>query len=360
LPDTTVETVTEFFIWSHSPNPHLDDSHGFGEIVNLGIFAWRYKISALSNQVTDLIRVNLAGGEWQLEAGIVDAIYQAAESSSPLREVVKAALGQVPRSTIAGEEWEKTFRNNSDLGWDCLRAGDKEWSRQDFLSGVCRFHNHDGIKRPEGLCDGCPFAEADCYPEWEEDGLVEQPAAANEVSESTVDAEMDAAAEPQEAPPQELTPEPASVKDAEPVELNVEEESAEEPASEDVLESDAPAVDDSTGEHQNEDSAVELADGDGEAEAGKDVTEDVNGTETPHVNGIKKVAATDDAQSESLYPDSLQSDREPWAAPNGNGISHDKGTMTSVTEVVADVSNVKLSKGQKKKRAKRLSISQAN
>ncbi|OCT44280.1 hypothetical protein CLCR_05701 [Cladophialophora carrionii] len=419
VPDTSVQTLTEFFIWSNRPDPHLEDRLTFPEVVDLGIFAWKYQISALSNQVTDKVRANLASGEWQLQAAIVDAIYQATEPGSPLREVVRAALGQLSRSVIAGEEWESTFRNNRDLGWDYLRAGDKEWARQDYLSGVCRFHNHDGITRQEGLCDGCPFAEADCYPDWgenteqefetsnsempsqpvnaaeegfEESGIVApEPVSASEsgaapdgqypepeltfdesmrvlepmsepesepgpvpVSEPVPEPEPEPVSEPMPEPMSE--PEPASeaeaaIEESTPEPASAETPVAEVPVEEVLLEVSKPvkvkghpgAVEDVNGLGMN---------GHVDSEHTDEALEEADGTETPHVNGARAGSL---AEEESLYPDSLSSDREILGAgPKVNGNMVDKGSVKAVVTAVPEAGNRKLSKNQRRKLAKKL------
>ncbi|EXJ55087.1 hypothetical protein A1O7_08012 [Cladophialophora yegresii CBS 114405] len=397
LPDTSVQTLTEFFIWSNRPDPHLEDRLSFPEVVHLGIFAWEYQISALSNQVTDKVRENLASGEWQLQAAIVDAVYQATEPNSPLREVVRSALGQLSRSVIAGEEWESTFRNNRDLGWDYLRAGDKEWARQDYLSGVCRFHNHDGIKRQEGLCDGCPFAEADCYPDWEESvgqefeksehELPSQPENAAEVAvEEPGIGAPEAVSEPEpifEEPMPEPEPEPTfdeRLPEPEPEPIFDErlpepepilEESMPEPESETEpavaeppvgeipiegvpVEEAKPVKVDGNSEAVEEANGVRM-NGHVESEDAEEVLEDADGTETPHANGVRAGSL---AEEESLYPESLSSDREnPVAIPQVNGTMAAKGNVKAVVTEVPEGGNRKLSKNQKKKMAKRLSRS---
>jgi hypothetical protein len=385
--------LTEFFIWSHRPDPHLEDRLSFTEVVDLGIFAWKYQISALSNQVTDKMRANLASGEWQLQATIVDAIYQATETDSPLRGVVRAALGQLSRTVIAGQEWEKTFRNNRDLGWDYLRAGDKEWVRQDYLSGVCRFHNHDGIKRQEGLCDGCPFAEADCYPDWEEnteqeqnfdksdhekpspvddaaeivhgEAAVEEPEPAVEEVEPAF-AEAEPAVEEAEPAVEEAEPaveeaEPA-VEEAEPaveeVELAFQEAAAEvaayEEAAVEELSVEESSLEPPHPEKVNGNSANGLdRNGHVESEDAEEAHEEADGSETPHVNGARPGSV-----DESLYPDSMSSDRENLVAiPPVNGNLAEKSSVKATVTAVQEAGNRKLSKNQKKKIAKRLSMS---
>ncbi|ETI20634.1 hypothetical protein G647_06976 [Cladophialophora carrionii CBS 160.54] len=412
VPDTSVQTLTEFFIWSNRPDPHLEDRLSFPEVVNLGIFAWKYQISALSNQVTDKVRANLASGEWQLQAAIVDAIYQATEPGSPLREVVRAALGQLSRSVIAGQEWESTFRNNRDLGWDYLRAGDKEWARQDYLSGVCRFHNHDGIKRQEGLCDGCPFAEADCYPDWGENteqdfetsnrempSQPEHPAEEGFEEPGIVAPEPVSASEPVPAPDEpcpepeptfdEPMPEPEPVPELEPEPIpepvpELEPEPVPEPVSEPEPASEAEAaIEESTPEPAFAETpvaevpveevlleeskpvkvnghlgTVEDVNGLGmnghvDSEHPEEVLEEADGTETPHVNGARAGSL---AEEESLYPDSLSSDREILGAvPQVNGKMVDKGSVKAVVTAVPEAGNRKLSKNQRRKLAKKLS-----
>jgi hypothetical protein len=179
LPDTPVQTMEDFFTWTFSPQPQIDERATFSELVRLGIFAWKYQVSALSNQVTDMIRSNLATRDWQLQASMVDDIYEATPSGSPLREVIRAALGQLPRSSIEGEgqvreEWKATFLKHAQLGWDYIEAGGSEWTPQDYLSGVCHFHDHQGVSHQEELfasCDGCPYAREDCYPRWEQESM---------------------------------------------------------------------------------------------------------------------------------------------------------------------------------------------
>ena len=171
--------MEDFFIWTLSPQPQIDERATFSKVARLGIFAWKYQISALSNQVTDMIRSNLANGHWQLQASMVDDIYEAAPTGSPLREVIRAALGQLPRSSVEGEgqareEWKATFLKHARLGWDYIEARSSEWTPQSYLSGVCRFHDHQGVSHQEELSafrDKCAYAREDCYPRWEQESM---------------------------------------------------------------------------------------------------------------------------------------------------------------------------------------------
>ena len=328
--------------------PKVEENLSFDELVQLGIFAWKYQISALSNQVTDRIRAHVASGEWSLEAAIVDSIYRAAPADSPLREVIKAALGQIPRSSIDGRDWERTFKDNPDLGWDSHKAGGKEWSAHEYLSGVCRFHNHDGIKRREGLCDGCPYSENDCYPVGQ--GMDQQEHQSDQVAEGTpAVGEQPTDAIVQEIHAPEL-PEPHEA-DAEQI-LAVTE--GMDPQANRNLERKMP------NEATEENNEAKLQ--------GKEV-EEANGTEPyHHVNGVKAGSLADEALSESMDGDAAadmapetprghDGNAEPQQNGNGaNGKSNGNVTVLAVTEAEGP----RLTKKQMKKRAKRMSISYTN
>ncbi|KIW81715.1 hypothetical protein Z517_04741 [Fonsecaea pedrosoi CBS 271.37] len=304
LLETGAQTMEEFFIWNFCPNPQLEDRLSFSEVVQLGVFAWKYQVSALSNQVTDMIRHNLANNEWKLEAAIVDAIYQAAPNKSPLREVIKAALGQVPRGYIDGDEWERTYKRNSDFGWDLHKSNDKEWTAKDYLTGSCRFHNHDEIKRRQSLCDGCPYTQEDCYPLWEEDPEQEQDPKVYE--------------RPQEAPPNEdyvkedWNVVPVAENFEEPPKMQASEEMDRlEPVFEDAPEH-APEL-----KVDDVDPVVE-ANGVAHDSVPVDaIIEDGDGARTPHAdtNGVKNHLSHDEVVYESAFGDACSD--EGVAAANG-------------------------------------------
>lgn len=162
LGSTSLKTIEDFLIWSHSRTPQIDEEASFEDTVKLGIFAFTYQIPALSNQITDQIRNKLAGHDWQLSADMVNDVYAATSPGSPLREVIRAALGQLPKPI--GEEWKSTFLNHAHLGWDYSEAGETEWSAQEFLAKVCRFHDHEDMARrvsTEG--EKCPYRAEECY-----------------------------------------------------------------------------------------------------------------------------------------------------------------------------------------------------
>ncbi|ETN39365.1 uncharacterized protein HMPREF1541_05588 [Cyphellophora europaea CBS 101466] len=172
LNGVSLQTIEDFVLWSLNPRPAIDEAATFEEATKLGIFAQKYHVPALSNQVTDVIRAHIASDEWQLQASIVDDIYKAAPVGSPLREVIRAALGKLPRSTMEGSskdrnDWKNTVLAHAELGWDFIEARETEWTPQAYLSNYCRFHDHRDVldqKSHGALCDGCPFSQEDCYP----------------------------------------------------------------------------------------------------------------------------------------------------------------------------------------------------
>ncbi|EXJ68615.1 uncharacterized protein A1O5_08409 [Cladophialophora psammophila CBS 110553] len=355
LPETTPQTMEEFFIWNFTPNPQVDERLSFRDVVQLGIFAWNYQVSALSNQVTDMIRHNLANNEWKLEAAIVDAIYQAAPAKSPLREVIRAALGQLPRSCIDGEEWERTWKRNPDLGWDHHKSGDKEWTPKDYLTGSCRFHNHDEIKRRLSLCDGCPYAQEDCYPVWEDDPE-EQESEVEEVTEGWPAAEDHVMGE--------MIPNDIQLLDVpKPMEQAVEEGSG--PAAS-VFEDAPEGVPEETGVVET---AVET---NGVTDHGvpAEVIEDGDGIATPHpeTNGVKNIRLDEvlfESDACSASHGSVQGDEGPLAV-NGavtNGLEESVNGAMHVEAVNGhDISTTgdKKKKGKKSKKKRMGSISNGN
>jgi len=166
-------------MWTLSPQPQINEQATFSEVARLGIFAARYQIFALSNQVTDMIRSNLANDHWQLEASMVDEIYEAVPTESPLRKVVRAALGTLPRPSVesegrAREEWRATFLKHAELGLDYYEVGGSGWTPLDYLSGACRFHEHQGVSHQEELSvfeNQCMYAREECFPSWEEENV---------------------------------------------------------------------------------------------------------------------------------------------------------------------------------------------
>ena len=154
----------------------------FDDAALLGVFAFTFRIPALSNQVTDLIRQSLANGAWALQASIVDHVYAATATAerSPLRDLIREALGQLPRATVESadeerESWKAVFLNHAKLGWDYIEAGGKTWSKDAFLEGTCRFHDHEHEapmeedKKLEVEAAGqCPYKKDECFPMDEE------------------------------------------------------------------------------------------------------------------------------------------------------------------------------------------------
>ena len=190
LPLITPQTAEDFFIWSLSPEPRIDFEASFENTIKLGVFGWAFKVPSLSNQVNDLIRTSLADGKWKLSAALVDEVYAAtaaptpsasaststaADGVSPLRELIREALGQLPRSTVESDEgreaWKATILKHAQFAWDYIEAGGKEWSKQKFLEDRCRFHDHKGVyigDDVETSLHQCAFEKEELFPSDEE------------------------------------------------------------------------------------------------------------------------------------------------------------------------------------------------
>jgi hypothetical protein len=64
LPETSIPTFQNFFIWAFCSTPHIDPAASLDAVVDLGIFATRYQVFALKNQATDMIWAKLGSGDW--------------------------------------------------------------------------------------------------------------------------------------------------------------------------------------------------------------------------------------------------------------------------------------------------------
>lgn len=224
--DTSLDIMKDFYMWTMSPRPHIDEGASFDQAVKLGVFASKYEIPALSNQVTDVIRSHLASGEWKLRASMVDEIYEAVPVGRPLREVIRTALGQLPRSITTDpeeptrEEWAAVILKHGHFALDFIQATSSEWTKQAYLSNVCRFHDHEDMGAQNvtlASCDGCRYAQDECYPNFEQEALaepahaeeempLEEPVETAESSDKTYYTAEEAAAPPEPEPETGLEP----------------------------------------------------------------------------------------------------------------------------------------------------------
>ena len=183
LPETSIATFQNFFIWAFCSAPHIDPALSLEAVVDLAIFATVYQVFALQNQATDVIRAKLGSGDWQLEPDVVGRVYQDVGEMSVLRQVITAALGTIDKplnafsvgkktkarktaAQIVSSYWE-VFRKEADLGADFFAGTLNKWEGSDLgEGGACRFHDHGGrVMADKTTIEGvkCPFQATECF-----------------------------------------------------------------------------------------------------------------------------------------------------------------------------------------------------
>jgi hypothetical protein len=195
ISDALVETVEDFWVWTMSLKPRIEEQTQLHRVVRLGIFAWRYQIHALSNQVADVIRSSTGRGEWCLDAEIVDNIYATLPEECGLRKVFREQLQKlspaaIMRDQVTQQQWKTTFLKHSQIGWDYVNRKENERNTFVIRPSSCSFHDHSQHSDNGGLPmitgSGCPYAEWECFPSGEEDliqtkVMVKEPAQKDEM-----------------------------------------------------------------------------------------------------------------------------------------------------------------------------------
>jgi len=59
LAEDDPSTFELFFIWLHSPTPYMPLDSDSKSLINLGVFAEKYRIRRLMNQISDFIRTTV-------------------------------------------------------------------------------------------------------------------------------------------------------------------------------------------------------------------------------------------------------------------------------------------------------------
>lgn len=135
-------------------------------IVDLAIFAEKYRICLLKNQTSDVIRTALSDNCWKVTPEIITSVYNSVPAGTILRQMffLGFAIGCKNaswwRRTEGYTEWETVFCNRPDLGWDYFQhvlTGQID-SLGFGSGGACRYHDHSDIAgwvRGNGI--KCPY-----------------------------------------------------------------------------------------------------------------------------------------------------------------------------------------------------------
>lgn len=175
LPEDDPSVFEDFFAWLHLSKPEIDSSKGTEAIFALAIFAEKYQICHLMNQITDLVKKDLGGH--RLNPKILDQVYSGVPERAILRqfcswilkeEVETHAFRHLTNAKDQIKEYAGIFSLHPDLGrdfflWTYQSDSDKLKDR----CNACQFHDHSDIPNPGKSNKICPYTAS----------FVEQPAA---------------------------------------------------------------------------------------------------------------------------------------------------------------------------------------
>lgn len=159
LPEEDPVVFDDFFDWMHSSKPQVDFSKGPGAIFDLAIFAEKYQICHLKNQISDILRK-----EWEkqkLKSELVDHVYRNVPDGAVLRQLCSWILRMKGASCAIQwaplefyKDYETVFTSHADLGRNFFK-----WT----IIGepkACSFHDHSNITNPvvpKG--NVCPYSD---------------------------------------------------------------------------------------------------------------------------------------------------------------------------------------------------------
>jgi len=164
LPETSIATFQDFYIWASSRSPQIDCEASFEEVADLAILATMYEVISLQNQAVEAIRNKLYQSQWQLQPAVVERIYQSVGEESTLRRLIRVGLGTIVTRDDYGlrqrtspdategfiNEWRGVFVKIADIGADYFEMTKRGWGRSELnMGGPCRFHDHRGRPVPE-------------------------------------------------------------------------------------------------------------------------------------------------------------------------------------------------------------------
>ena len=161
LPEEDPDVFDNFFDWIHSSKPQVDFSKGNEAIFDFAIFAEKYQICHLKNQISDIIRK-----DWEkqkLKPEIIDQVYSSVPDGAVLRQlcswilnrqVIQYSYDRLRKQYDIYKEYETVFASHADLGRDYFK-----WNTVGETKG-CQFHDHSNIANPvEGKGSACPYSD---------------------------------------------------------------------------------------------------------------------------------------------------------------------------------------------------------
>lgn len=174
---TPTRILEHFVIWTYAAEPALNKASCPEDVVELAIFAEIYCFEALHNQALDMLREKLAKEEWRLQPGIVERVYSAMHSNTPLRKMFRVLLNRATRDvkhnpSQRGEMdlWAPVFGSLPEVGRDFYLASCEGYvPSQVSNGGPCRFHWHRDPDHKDLHQAGdvvCPLASGASFVDW--------------------------------------------------------------------------------------------------------------------------------------------------------------------------------------------------
>ena len=132
-----------FLIWLHSPTSYIPLESNDDSLIHLGIFAEKYHIRLLIDQISKVIRKAITEGRWKPSPDSARTVYDGVPAELILRWLcsfgLTVSLGKSNHRTDCGI-WEIVFVEFAELGWEYFRRMQKGQ-----ISAICRFHNHSDV-----------------------------------------------------------------------------------------------------------------------------------------------------------------------------------------------------------------------
>lgn len=91
LPEDDSLIFEYFLIWLHSPTSYMPLDSNDDSLIHLGIFAEKYHIRLLVNQISNLLRKAITEGRWKPSPDTARTVYDGVPAKSILRRLYSLA-----------------------------------------------------------------------------------------------------------------------------------------------------------------------------------------------------------------------------------------------------------------------------
>lgn len=172
LPEDDPSVFEDFFDWMHSSNPQVYFTKGAEALFALAIFAEKYQICHLINQISDLIKKDVEQND-RLSPEILDQVYSSVPEGAVLRLLCSWAMEWEVAEFICRknktkakdliQDYAQVFATHPDLGRNFfLFLSYSAIDGSDCSSNACLFHNHSDIPNASESQNNtiCPYTDS--------------------------------------------------------------------------------------------------------------------------------------------------------------------------------------------------------